>query len=1047
MEKTPKFKVGDNVKNFTTNKIGTINAVTKSDRGYSYRVTIDGKTRTVPEEFLEIVPDTEQNVIENYHKGIIGDYPDYKLFQTWYRLSRPIETNIYSYLGSKTIFNPHQFKPLMKFLSHNSDERLFIADEVGVGKTIESGIILKELIARERLDQTNPILIVCPNSLTRKWQMEMQDRFMLDFEIIDGEKLQFILRITLQDGFYPKKYLRSIVGLQLSRRTEYVDLLEKIDNKRDVPLFGLVIIDEAHHMRNPETDSNRLGNTLSQMSDMLLMLSATPLNLHSGDLYNQMHILNPTLFPEQSAFETMYDPLVKINRIRNLLHTPAEDSIKKIQGLFKELRTDSFGNHLLQHPDIIPFVERLDRNIPLSAGELVKFDHVLVELNPLFYSFNRTRKREAFEHQVRREVIELAIVLTPEELALQERILTAVIANHLKKSPDSPMIGFITNIYRRMISSCLPAAFDYVRWAVDNDQITTITSSSALEDMEDDAEFSSENLDESQKRMFVDILEQSKRIRSVDSKYSQFQILLDKITANNEFKQVIIFSFFIRTLEYLKDRLVADGYKVGIIHGDIPTESKDGISGRYEIIDAFRKGKFDILLSSEVGGEGLDFQFCRVMINYDLPYNPMRVEQRIGRIDRFGQNADKIFIANLFIKDTVDEEIYDRLYRRIRLVEEGVGALEPVMGKQIADLQTAIITGSLSDHEKEELTRRLELAIENAKIEAENFETLRYSLACDDYLSQPGNTILNSDFITIADAMAITEYYLKAMDGCSFTQIGDYCCEISLSDTVIEHLESFLRRPKNEYAYRELAQITDTPKSIKIIFDGKNADQYPNYIFLNPAGPWSRFLAHEISAMNKLYNNFEISVVKSSELQLLPDDYTLFLFEVALEGLKTEIQLIGIPISNTDKKIIQLDIEKIPRLFGNLKPVECHYSSRTDTVLFDELFEIARSHLELIFDEKRKRLSTEISFKLDGLITGLKQSSGKKVEKLQQSLSSHIDNRMREGKKPDENYIRLTEGKINRENIRLETRITELNKKRDSSLNYSLEAIVHLHSE
>jgi len=136
-------------------------------------------------------------------------------------------------------------------------------------------------------------------------------------------------------------------------------------------------------------------------------------------------------------------------------------------------------------------------------------------------------------------------------------------------------------------------------------------------------------------------------------------------------------------------------------------------------MEAFERGEYQVLLSSEVGGEGLDFQYCHAIVNYDLPYNPMRIEQRIGRIDRFGQEADKVIVANLFIQGTVDEEIYDRLYRRLRLVEDGVGAFEPILGKRLADIQTAIISGGLTSEQKEIMSQRLDEAIISAKTEME----------------------------------------------------------------------------------------------------------------------------------------------------------------------------------------------------------------------------------------------------------------------------------------------------------------------------------------
>ena len=161
-----------------------------------------------------------------------------RLFQTWLRLSRPIESNLYSYLGSKTIFNPHQFKPLLRFLSPNSEERLFIADEVGVGKTIEAGIIIKELMARNRIDYRSPILIVCPVSLGSKWIKEMKERFSYQFHLHDGNSLKNMLKTTIREGVLPQGYIFSIAGLQLLRREEYITMLNELDSKRNTPLFS-----------------------------------------------------------------------------------------------------------------------------------------------------------------------------------------------------------------------------------------------------------------------------------------------------------------------------------------------------------------------------------------------------------------------------------------------------------------------------------------------------------------------------------------------------------------------------------------------------------------------------------------------------------------------------------------------------------------------------------------------------------------------------------------------------------------------------------------
>ena len=135
------FTKGDNVKIVSTSKIGTVNSVVENNGKFNYKVTVDGKVYNYLEKYLDFHEDEEQEMYNEFLTSDYGDFNDYRTFQTWYRLKRPIEGNIYSFLGSKTLFNPYQFKPLLKFINPDSEGRLFIADEVGVGKTIETGKI------------------------------------------------------------------------------------------------------------------------------------------------------------------------------------------------------------------------------------------------------------------------------------------------------------------------------------------------------------------------------------------------------------------------------------------------------------------------------------------------------------------------------------------------------------------------------------------------------------------------------------------------------------------------------------------------------------------------------------------------------------------------------------------------------------------------------------------------------------------------------------------------------------------------------------------
>jgi hypothetical protein len=205
-------------------------------------------------------------------------------------------------------------------------------------------------------------------------------------------------------------------------------------------------------------------------------------------------------------------------------------------------------------------------------------------------------------------------------------------------------------------------------------------------------------------------------------------VVLDEYIQLNE--KVILFSTFKSTLEYLRRRLAQDGFKSYIIHG--------GVQDRDMVLRDFENTNDpSVLLSSEVGSEGLDLQFCRVLFNYDLPWNPTRIEQRIGRIDRFGQKAEKIAIYNLMYAGTIDQRIYDRLGVRQNLIENTLGEFEAILGQEINKLTRSLIAGKRSVEEENQLIDQTALAFQHRKIvEIELEEEAAGLIAHGDYILQ-----------------------------------------------------------------------------------------------------------------------------------------------------------------------------------------------------------------------------------------------------------------------------------------------------------------------
>ncbi|NMB81958.1 MAG: DEAD/DEAH box helicase, partial [Ignavibacteria bacterium] len=380
----PKFKIGDTVKALTTGKVGSITKIIPGERQNHYRVLIDGSPINAFEEDLEQVIDIEDLITQNLDEGSFGNYNDFQLFQFWFRLSTPLENNLYSFLGSKTIFNPFQFKPLLRFLSPYSDERLFIADEVGVGKTIEAGIVLKELFARNRINPNKMNLILCPNVLGPKWEKEMKSRFGFNFAYIhDNKQVDHIFKTYLNEGIPLESFRNIILGLQSFRQQRFIDLFEEYADKNPLnQIFEMVIIDEAHHMRNGNTLSFKLGNILSELSARLLMLSATPLNLAEEDLFNQMYILNKHLFPDYETFKSLQSPVKKLNKISNLLSEDIQKVKNEIITVLNEIRSETIASAIFSHEGVKQFVEKLSDGAMFSAEEIAKYRQIFVSLSP-----------------------------------------------------------------------------------------------------------------------------------------------------------------------------------------------------------------------------------------------------------------------------------------------------------------------------------------------------------------------------------------------------------------------------------------------------------------------------------------------------------------------------------------------------------------------------------------------------------------------------------------------------------------------------------------
>ncbi len=608
---------------------------------------------------------------------------------------------IYSMEATNTEFHAFQFKPIVKLL--DSDSRgLLLADEVGLGKTIEAGLIWTEL--RARFDARR-LLVIAPKSLRVKWRRELASKFNVRADLHDAASLLSRLRENEagQDSFCA---IMSLSGLRppkdwaeaenASPRAQLARYFR--DHGGSEPLFDLVIFDEAHHLRNPDTAQHKGAQNVIDVADYKLLLSATPINLRSEDLRNLLKLLDPELFDKDWVFDQLRKENKPIVRARNLA-LDATVPLHLVLDAIRELPTDGLVQNdrrasiLARPPD-----NNTEADDPRFRAELAA---KLEQLSVLGGIVNRTRRRDVIEKKVCRRPFVRKWQMMPHERAFYDAASEAI-ATYAAGLDVSER--FLLSMPQRLMASSLPAAAEHWR--------------NRFKQIEQDGEDAT-NLPSPLIHRLGRICDDEKLLAELkrhDTKFELLHSVLRECFQENPDEKIIVFSTFRRTIDYLQTGLTAAGIRTYHMHGSSDRDRDD-------VVDDFRADqKGCVLLTSEIGAEGIDLQFARILFNYDLPWNPMRVEQRIGRIDRIGQESESISIFSLISQDTIEEVIYDRLYQRLNVIEEWLGSFDAILGPIIADFERRLFDPTLSDAERSEEVDRAAQAACNKKLEQDQLE-------------------------------------------------------------------------------------------------------------------------------------------------------------------------------------------------------------------------------------------------------------------------------------------------------------------------------------
>ena len=666
---------------------GVVTEITLIDKENRYEVFIDGTIKTFYHS--QLLPHKDETSIFT-----IVERNQFNAYLTALQIRNPGISKLYSLNSARIDYIPYQFRPVIKFI-RSDRPRLLIADDVGVGKTIEAGLIIRELKARRDIKS---ILIICPRPLVTesKWKMEMK-RFEERFTHLDGKMLRYCLNETDMEGVWPNNLTKIIIPYSLLDETLLYGTSSGKKKRKGLldldqpPRFDLVIVDEAHHIRNTNTYTHKAVRFFCENAEAALFLTATPIQLGSKDLFVLLNVLRPDLIIDEESFEHMAAPNPYLNRAVDFARAQVLAWQEKAQASLIEAGNTPWGQTIIKNNPEFLNVQKLLEKENTSKEERIEIINSLEQLHTFSGIINRTRRRDIGNFTIRRSKT-VSVEFTSPQKELHDKLLN-VQSEIMSSIHGNRNVQFMMTTIRRLAASCLNGLAPMLKYILTR----------RMNELEwDEADvffdtFDRNAIDEIQNEIH-EVIKQAEKLDDGDPKLEALRkILSEKQPLNNN--KVMVFSSFRHTLSYLYKHLFDDGFRVELVHGDTPDEERVIRRNRFQLPKEDRDA-LDILLFSEIGCEGLDYQFCDCMVNYDLPWNPMRIEQRIGRIDRNGQKSDFVTIYNIITPGTVDADIYERCLLRIGVFNEALGGSEEILGRITREIHNIAENLDLTEEER-----------------------------------------------------------------------------------------------------------------------------------------------------------------------------------------------------------------------------------------------------------------------------------------------------------------------------------------------------------
>lgn len=832
----------------------------------------DRSLSRVPESLIEPFQD-RMDLWGLLQSHAFGGMEDFIRNYTHRKLLNPVDDTLYMLNASRTRLLPHQFKPLLKFLD-SIHRRYLIADEVGLGKTIEAGIILSELRARERL---GGVLIFCPNHLRDKWKAEMLNRFDERFDIIVSRK-EWQDRVIRAAEDVGTQGFRFIVGHKTLASKHVWEALAD-----HAPAFDLLIVDEAHHFKNSETYLRRILGELADAATQLLLLTATPLQTASDNLLSLLRLLDHTAFKSRNLFFQRLETNSRIVRAERHLRSASPDrgsiheSVTNARHELTEISPHAIrqfgideGN---QHQRILDKLNRLLIAPDCTLAEVAEIASELRQINLLSPYVTRTRKSEV-QSTSKRVVESIRPEMTPEEREFYEAVVEWCRREIRDRHGDQSVLFLSRNIERRLASS-LPAFAAYLRRHRNGDEGKILSNPPA------------------------EVI-RAARALDQDTKSDRLLELLERLRREKPEAKIIIFASFHGTLRYLSHRLQEGGWRHEVIHGGVslvPNDPDRNERGR-RVERFLHDPDCRVLLSSNVGGEGLDLQRASIVINYDLPWNPAVIEQRIGRIDRFGQEEQIIQVLNFILPDTVEDVIFSRLFDRLQLFELTIGEFAEVLGPIVTELSSDFLRSELTDEDREEEIRKAEWRVQNERHNLQLLLEREHELVAydDDFadqlrqLDQQGQTIRPEDLFSVIDGI-LKRYFPKcwihpAQGEWSVAtpdeNMGVY--ELFVDPQLRALLQQHLQTRESATFWRLIRRI-NSGSTLLVTFDGETAERNPELELITSRHPLLRLLVQQFYSADDFHRLAAIRVTGGNGDARTPGLLVLFnaLFRIGVQ--------------------------------------------------------------------------------------------------------------------------------------------------------------------